>query len=112
MLDYRQRIANQHNPDTLSPISQDRRFDVHHATHAERVAVMLIQGDQVETQFLGVAILVEIVIVVVGCLLGIEELVGNCEISAIPQDLIFGQAAVRAFSEIADFHNRSPLNRA
>ena len=48
MLQYRQRVADQNNLGLAGNPSQDRSFDIHDRSHADRVAMMLIQGQGVE----------------------------------------------------------------
>src|SRR6266446_3709294 len=54
MLNHRQRIADQKYPRFLGQPREYSGLDVHHAAHAERIAMMLVQGDDIESQFLGV----------------------------------------------------------
>ena len=104
MFDDRQGVPDQNNLGFAGNPSQDRGFYVHDRPHADRVAVMLIQGQGVEPQVLGVAIFVEVVIVVIGRLFAVEMLVRNSEKRPILQNELFGQPAIRPFSEISDLH--------
>ncbi len=63
IFDRRQRIAEQHNADLLGDTRQDRRFDVHHAPHAEGGAVMLVEHHRVEAKLFGIDRFVEILVV-------------------------------------------------
>jgi hypothetical protein len=47
---------------------------------------MLIQGEDVEAEILGVTIFVEVVMIVIGRLFSVEMLVRDCEESAIFQN--------------------------
>jgi hypothetical protein len=71
-------------------MGEHRRFDVHHRAHADRVAVMLIERQDVETQVLGVAIFVELVVVIVGRSIRVEEPIRNGEERPIPEYPFFG----------------------
>src|SRR5208282_6942579 len=107
MLDDRQRVADQQNPRLLGQPRQDRGLDVHHASHAERVAVMLIQRDDVESQFFRVQVLVDEVVIVLGRPLAIEVAIRDCEMSAIAQYHFLGNPARRTFGEIPYLHSYS-----
>ena len=75
MLEDRQGITDQHDLGLLSNTRQDRGFDVHDTPHAERIPMMLVQHERIEAQFLGIAVFVEEIVVVVGGLLAVEILV-------------------------------------
>src|SRR6266851_5212087 len=104
MLDDRQRIPDQHDFHSFGAAREHRRLNVHYATHAEGIAVMFIQGDQVKPQFLGIAILVDIVVVVVGGFFRIEEAIGYRKEGVVLKNLLFWKPSIRTFSEVANFH--------
>ena len=89
---------------------QDSRLDVHHAAHAERVAVMLVQADDVEAEFLGVQVLVDEVVIVFGRALAIEVAIRDGEVSAVAQYHIFGNPSRRPFGEIPYLHSYLALD--
>ena len=82
MFDYRQRITDEHDPHAFRAIGKHGRLDVHHRAHTKGIAVVLVQGNDVEAEILRMAILVEIVMIVVGSLFAIEELIRNGEVAA------------------------------
>src|SRR5579863_7214615 len=108
MLDHRQRVAYQQNPGALGQPREDPGLDVHHASHAEWIAVMLVQADKVESQLLGVEVLVDKIVVVFGRALGIEVAIRDCEVSAVAQYHFLGNPAHRTFGEIPYLHELTP----
>ncbi len=105
ILDDRQRIADQYDAHLFGDARQDRRLHVHHAAHAKRRAVMLVEGDRIESQLLRVAILVQIVVVVLRTFLRIKEAVGDAEERLIAKRLLLRDVAIRSFGEISDLHS-------
>src|SRR5262249_12105472 len=75
-----------------------------HAAETERIPMMLIERDDVVAQFLGVAVLVDIIVVFVGGFFPIEELVGNPEVGAVLQDFLFREPSRGPLSEISQLH--------
>ena len=59
----REDVTEQDDLGALGDARENRRFDVHHATHAERGRVMLVQHQAVEAHLLGVDLLVEVAVV-------------------------------------------------
>src|SRR5712692_6587564 len=108
MLDHGQRVADQKYPRFPGQPREDSGLHVHHAAHAERVAMMLVQADKVESQFLGVQILIDEIIVVFGRSLSIEVAIRYAEVSAVAQDGLFRNPARRTFCEISYFHRTTP----
>jgi hypothetical protein len=66
--------------------------------------MMLIERNQVEAQLLGITILVDVVVVIVGCLFGVEKPVGYGKEGVILQDLFFRQPSIGTLSKISNFH--------
>jgi hypothetical protein len=70
---------------------------------------MLVERDYVETEVLGVAVFIEIVVIIVGRLLAVEEPVGDGEECAVFENLLFRQPSIGPFGKIAYLHERTPL---
>src|ERR1700745_1616444 len=109
MLNNRQRIPDQKNPRLLGQPREDSRLHIHHAAHAERIAVMLVQRDDIESQFLGVQILVDEIVVVFRRSLSIEVAIRYAEVSTVAKDRLFRNPPRRTLSEISNFHRSSSL---
>ena len=62
---------------------------------------MLVERDDVEAQFLGVEIFVEVVVVIFGGLLAIEVAIGDPEVSADFSGFLLPGPSDRAFGEIS-----------
>ena len=104
MFDHRQRIADQHEPHALGAIGEHGGLDVHHRPHANRVAVMFVQRDDVEAEILGIAVFVEIVMIIVGGSFAIVEPIGDGEKRAVLENLFLGQPSIRPLREITYLH--------
>ena len=63
VLPDRQDVAEQDDLGLRGDAGEDRRLDVHHAAHAERRRVMLVEHQRVEAHLLGVDFLVEVAVV-------------------------------------------------
>ena len=73
---------------------------------------MLIQRDDVESQFFGVQVLIDVVVIVFGRPLAIEVAIRDREMSAVAQYHFLGNPAHGTFGEISNFHDDSyPLSR-
>jgi hypothetical protein len=66
--------------------------------------MMLVEREEVEAKILGVAILVEIIVVVVRRFLAIVKAIGDREEAAIAEDLLVREPSIWAFSEITYLH--------
>ena len=65
---------------------------------------MLVQGKGVETELFGIAVFVEVVVIVVRRLFTVEKSVGYREEGPVLQNLFFGQLAIRPFGEVTYLH--------
>jgi hypothetical protein len=63
--------------------------------------MMLVERDDVEAEFLGVEILVDVVVVILRRSLAIEIAVGDREVGAVFEDDFFRNPADRTFGEIS-----------
>src|SRR5216684_986289 len=104
MFQYRERIAEQHDPRFACDARQNRGFDVHHRTHAEGRPMMLVQHDRVEADLLGVASFVDILVVEFRAYFRIVEGIRHAEEAAVLDNLVFGHIFVGALSEMHNMH--------
>ena len=111
ILPDRQDVAQQHDLGLFRDPRQNRRLHVHHAAHAERRRMMLVQHQRVEAHLLRVELLVEVAVVearthprVVGRVTGVQ--VGQVQPRRAEKAGL--RVLVRAFREVADQHVRSP----
>src|SRR6266478_7501815 len=97
-------MAEEHEARTFGAIGQYRRLDVHHRSHAYGIAMMLVEREEVEAKILGIAILVEIIVVVVGRFLAIVKAIGDREEAAIAEDFLVRDPSIGPFGEITYLH--------
>ena len=108
----RQDVAEQHDLGAARDARQDRRLQIHHAAHAERRGVVLVQHQAVEAHLLGEDALVQIAVVEIGAEPGIVAGVGHAEVhDAAPggAEVAGTRVLVRTLGEVADEHSRIPL---
>src|SRR5713101_9550447 len=106
MLENWQWVTDQYDLRFLRDARKNRGLNIHDTSHAEGIAMMLVQHQCIETLFLGIAILVKEIVVVVGGLLTVKILIRHREEGFISEHLFLGNPAIRPFSEIANDHCR------
>ena len=74
---YGQGVAEQHNFRLLCRAREDCGFKVHRSAHASGRVVVLVEHQAVEADLFAVLVLVEVVVVHMGCFGGIEVRVGE-----------------------------------
>src|SRR5690348_9623377 len=104
MLDYRQGIADEHQARAFGAIGEHRRLDVHHRSHADGIAVMLVKREDIEAEVLGIAVFVKIVMIVVGCSFAVIEFIRYSKEGTILQKRFFRQPTIWPFSKITNLH--------
>ena len=62
--------------------------------------MMLVERDGIKTQLFGIAVFVQIIIVIVGRLLAVKQGVGHGEVGFVLEDFVFVEAAIGPFGEI------------
>ena len=71
--------------------------------------MMLVERDYVEAKVFGVAVFIEIVMVVFRSLFAVVELVRDAEKSAVFENLFFRQPSIGPLGKIANLHPPTPL---
>src|SRR5689334_4179695 len=104
MLDHWQWVADEHDLRSLREARQNRGFDVHDTAHAVGVAVVLIEGKGIKAFLFGVAVFVNVIVVIVSSLLAIKKLIWYREERVVLEHLVFRYPPIRPLGEIADFH--------
>jgi hypothetical protein len=88
MFEHGQWVTNQHDPGSFGNPRQDRGFDVHHTTHAVGI-VMLVQRKNIKAFLFGIAVFVQIVVVIVSGLITVKILIGKREEGVVLEHVIF-----------------------
>src|SRR5262245_2003160 len=109
MLEHWQGVTDQHDLHFLSDTGEDRCLHIHYSTHAERIAVVLVERYRIEPQFLGIAGFVEVVVVVSSGLLAVKILVRHREKGMVPKDLVLRDPTIGPLGKIGNFHTIAPL---
>ena len=95
----RNRIPEQYDLHALGGLRQHRGLDVHHRSHTESGAMMLIEHHAVEAKLVAVDLLIEVHVEQFRTLLGVEEFVRNPEEAAALQHFVFRYRVVRSLRE-------------
>ena len=107
ILPDRQNVAQQHNLGLFRDPRQNRRLHIHHAAHAERRRVMLVQHQRIEAHLLRVELLVEVAVVELRADPRVVGRIARVEVGQI-QPRRAEEAGLRvlvgALGEIADQH--------